>query len=150
MAKSLEEKVQELWDREQIRSLTYAYGHWLEKMDSEALSRLFTEDGAMDFSSVGWGIKKGRPAIEDFYPTTWDQRVKPFFTNHYIEFDDANHAHGWCWLDNRAKKGDQSLIGCGRLHDNYEQVDGKWLFKSRRLELFFMVPIGEGWAKTMK
>jgi len=80
MAKSLEEKVQELWDREQIKSLTYAYGHWLEKMDSEALSRLFTEDGAMDFSSVGWGIKKGRPAIEDFYPTTWDQRVKPFFT----------------------------------------------------------------------
>jgi len=70
--------------------------------------------------------------------------------HHYIEFDDATHAHGWWWLDNWAKKDDQSLIGCGRLHDNYEQVDGKWLFKSRLLELFFMVPIGEGWAKTMK
>ena len=150
MEKSLEEKVQELWDREQIKSLTYAYGQCLEKMDSDALSKLFTEDGAMDFTSVGWGVKQGRQAIKEFYPTTWPQRVKPFFTNHYIEFDDPNHAHGWCWLDNRLKNGDESMIGCGRLHDRYEKVDGKWLFKARRVEMFFMVPLSEGWARKMK
>ena len=150
MEKSLEEKVQELWDREQIRSLTYAYGQCLEQMDAEALAELFTEDGAMDFSSVGWGVKQGRQAIKEFYPNTWRQRVKPFFTNHYIVFDDANHAHGWCWLDNRLKDGDKSIIGCGRLHDNYEKVNGKWLFKRRRVEIFFMAPLDQGWAKTMK
>ncbi|MGC2282125.1 MAG: nuclear transport factor 2 family protein, partial [Candidatus Acidiferrales bacterium] len=67
MEKSFEEKVEELWNREQIRSLTYAYGECVLRRDAEGMAKLFTEDGSADFSLLGWGIQKGREDIKKFY-----------------------------------------------------------------------------------
>jgi hypothetical protein len=141
----IEEMVQELWDREKIKELTYEYGLAIESQDEERMANLFTEDGSVDFSSLGRGITKGRSALKAFYRETWPLRVKPFFTNHVIRID-GSHATGTCSLENRATRGDQSLIGAGRLHDEYEKVNGEWKFKSRRVEMFYFVPLSEGWA----
>jgi hypothetical protein len=81
-----------------------------------------------------------------FYAGTWPARVKPFFTNHYIEFIDKTRARGWCWLDNRAVRDGASLIGCGKIYDEYQSVAGQWRFASRRVLLFFMARLSEGWA----
>ena len=120
MEKSFEEKVEELWNREQIKSLTYAYGECVLRRDAEGMAKLFTEDGSADFSSLGWGVHQGHEAIKKLYAGTWAYRVKPFFTNHYIEFIDQTHARGWCWLDNRAARDGESLIGCGKIYDEYQ------------------------------
>jgi hypothetical protein len=149
MEKSLEEKVDELWSREQIKGLTYAYGECILARDERAMANLFTEDGAADFSALGWGIHRGRDAIARHYAGTWPQRVRPFFTNHFIEFIDKDHAKGWCWFDNRAKRGDESLMGCGKLYDDYVRIDGRWYFAYRRVAPFFMVPISKGWAQEL-
>ena len=141
----IEEMVQELWDREKIKELTYEYGLAIESQDEERMANLFTEDGSVDFSSLGRGITKGRPALKEFYRGTWPLRVKPFFTNHIIRINGAR-ATGICSLENRATRGEQSLIGAGRLHDEYEKVNGDWKFKSRRVEMFYFVPLDEGWA----
>lgn len=143
----IEEMVQELWDREKIKELTYEYGLAIEAQDEERMANLFTEDGSVDFSSLGRGVITGKPALREFYRGTWLLRVKPFFTNHVIRID-GNTATGVCSLENRATRGDQSLIGAGRLYDEYEKIDSEWKFKSRRVEMFYFVPLSEGWANA--
>jgi len=143
----IEEMVQELWDREKIKELTYQYGLAIEAQDENRMANLFTEDGSVDFSSLGRGVTKGHAALKEFYRGTWPLKVKPFFTNHVMQIT-GNRATGICSLENRATRGDESLIGAGRLHDAYEKVNGEWKFKSRRVEMFYLVPLSEGWAKA--
>ena len=142
-----EEMVQELWDREHIKELTYQYGLAIEAQDTDQMASLFTPDGSVDFSAMGRGIIKGTAAIKEFYPTTWPLKVKPFFTNHVIQID-GDTATGICSLENRATRGDESLIGAGRLHDEYVRVAGEWKFKSRRVDMFYFTPLSLGWAKA--
>lgn len=146
----LRQKVEELWDREQIRELTYAYGRCIERQDAEGMAQLFTADGEVDFTSLGRGVHKGQAAIRAFYASTWPLRVKPFFTNHVITFHGPGRASGTCCFENRGVQGEESMIGAGRLHDEYEKVEGTWKFRSRRVELFYFVPLREGWAKVLK
>ena len=111
------------------------------------MANLFTEDGSVDFSSLGRGVIKGHLNLKEFYHGTWPLKVKPFFTNHVIQIN-GNQATGICSLENRATRGEESLIGAGRLHDEYEKVNGEWKFKSRRVEMFYFVSLSEGWGKA--
>jgi ketosteroid isomerase-like protein len=146
----LAKMVGDLWNREMIRELTYAYGRCIEKQDAEAMSRLFTDDAQIDFSSLGRGVHRGREAIRAFYASTWPMRVKPFFTNHMIELSGNGQAHGTCCFENRAVQGEESMIGAGRLHDEYQKSGSEWKFRSRRVEVFYFVPLKEGWARILK
>ena len=139
--------VQELWDREKIKELTHSYGLAIESKDEVMMANLFTEGGKVDFSSLGWGIITGKNAIKEFYRGTWPLDVKPYFSNHIIEIE-GEFARGNCALDNRATRNGVSMIGSGRLHDTYENIDGIWKFATRRVEMFFLAPITKGWAET--
>ena len=141
-----QEMIQELWDREKIRELTYHYGLAVEAQDEEQMANLFTADGAADFSSLGRGVIRGQQALKEFYRSTWQLRIKPFFTNHVIRVE-GDRATGTCSLQNTGIRGNDSMIGAGRLHDEYQKVNGEWKFKSRRVEIFYLVPLSEGWAK---
>ena len=66
----IEEMVQELWDREKIKELTYQYGLAIEAQDVERMANLFTEDGSVDFSSLGRGVIKGHAASQRIL--SWD------------------------------------------------------------------------------
>jgi hypothetical protein len=44
----------------------------------------------------------------------------------------------------------ESLIGCGKIYDEYQLAGGHWLFSSRRIVQFFLVPLGQGWAKELE
>jgi hypothetical protein len=44
----------------------------------------------------------------------------------------------------------ESLIGCGKIYDEYELTDGQWRFSSRRIAQFFLVPLSKGWAKELE
>lgn len=139
--------LRELLDREQIRELTYAYGLAIEDQNAERMASLFTVDGSVDFSSMGRGVIAGRDAIKAFYPATWPLRVRPFFTNHIININ-GDDATGICSLENRAVRDGESIIGAGRLHDVYRRVEGEWKFASRRVEMFYFVPLSRGWAQS--
>ena len=143
-----EQMVQELWDREKIRELTYRYGLAIEAQDEEQMANLFTTDGAVDFSSLGRGVIQGHAALKEFYRFTWPLKVKPFFTNHLITLD-GERASGICSLENRATRGDDSMIGAGRLHDTYVRINGDWKFATRRVEMFYFVSLNDGWAKAV-
>lgn len=140
-----EEMVQELWDREKIKELTYRYGLAIEAQDAAQMASLFTPAGAVDFSALGKGVIQGHAALQEFYRSTWPLKVKPFFTNHLITLA-GDTASGICSLENRATRGEESLIGAGRLHDTYARVAGEWKFATRRLDLFYFVSLSAGWA----
>ena len=89
----------------------------------------------------------GLSTYKAFYTSTWPLEVKPFFTNHVIHID-GDHATGTCSLENRATRDGESWIGAGRLHDTYEKADGEWKFTSRRVEMFYFVPLAQGWANA--
>ena len=146
----LRKRVEELWDREMIKELTYAYGRCIEQQDAEGMAQLFTENGEVDFSSLGRGVHRGRDAIRTFYASTWPLRVRPFFTNHVIELLGEGRAKGTCCFENRGVQGEESMIGAGRLHDTYEKGGNAWKFRSRKVEIFYFVPLKEGWAKVLK
>lgn len=150
MDDQLRKRVEELWDREMIKELTYAYGRCIEQQDAEGMAQLFTENGEVDFSSLGRGVHKGREAICTFYASTWPLRVRPFFTNHVIELLGEGRAKGTCCFENRGVQGEESMIGAGRLHDEYEKVGEAWKFRSRKVEIFYFVSLREGWAKVLK
>ena len=139
--------VQELWDREKIRELTYRYGLAIEAQDEEQMAGLFTADGLVDFSALGRGVIQGKTALKEFHRSTWPLKVKPFFTNHVMTIH-GDSASGTCSVENRAVRGDQSLIGAGRITDEYAKIEGEWKFKSRQIEMFYFVPLSEGWAKS--
>jgi ketosteroid isomerase-like protein len=141
-----EEMIQELWNREMIRELTYEYGLAIEAQDEDRLVDLFLESGSVDFSSLGRGVIEGHAAMKEFYRATWPLEVKPFFTNHVIRLE-GDRASGFCSLENRATRDGESMIGAGRIHDDYEKVDGAWKFAARRVEMFYFVPLAEGWAR---
>ena len=144
---TFEAMVQELWDREKIKELTYEYGLAIEAQDVERMANLFIPTGSVDFSSLGRGIIRGHAAIKAFYPATWPLKVKPFFTNHIIRIN-GTRANGICSLENRGTRGEESMIGAGRLHDEYEKVNDEWKFVARRVEMFYFTSLAEGWAKT--
>ncbi len=145
MDRSIEAMVQELWDREKIKELTHQYGIAIELQDEDRMAGLFTEHGEADFSQLGRGVIRGREALRAFYRTTWPLEVKPFFSNHIIEID-GDRATGTCSLENYATRDGESLIGAGRLYDEYARVDGDWKFTRRRVEMFYFTPLGKGWA----
>lgn len=142
-----EERVLELWNREKIKELTHAYGLAIEAQDTEQMAKLFAADGSVDFSSLGRGVIRGHEEIKAFYESTWPLEVKPFFTNHCIEIN-GDRAHGICSLENRAVRDGESWIGAGRLHDHYIKIGEDWKFQSRRVEMFYFVPLKEGWASS--
>jgi hypothetical protein len=55
--------------------------------------------------------------------------------NHIIEFDDADHAHGIVYSKNEhetpSRGGDEWVIMQMLYWDNYQRIDGRWLFRRR-------------------
>ena len=68
MAKSLEQKIQELQDRDEIRELTARYCWHVQHSEGEKIAHLFTDDGVMDGDM---GTVKGHAALRDAVARVW-------------------------------------------------------------------------------
>jgi hypothetical protein len=149
MAKSLEQKVQELQDRDEIRELTAKYCWHVQHSEGEKIAHLFTDDGALIGSNSDFKPVRGMDALVKFYRAiTPAEAPVPFIHNHIIEIDGDNDAHGTCTIDARFTRKGDSILGAGYYEDKYRRVDGKWRFAERKITLHFSVPLKEGWAKV--
>jgi ketosteroid isomerase-like protein len=146
MAKSLEQKVQELADREEIKELTARYCWHVQHSEGEAIARLFTDDGLLD--APGNKPVSGMDALLKFYGAiTPAESPVPFIHNHIIEIDGDN-AQGTCTIDARFTRKGESILGAGWYEDKYRRVNGKWRFAVRKVSFHHSVPLKEGWAKV--
>jgi len=161
----MDPRVQLLLDKDEIRELAVLYAHRVYIRDWRGIGNLFTEDGVLDYADV---VRFQRPevateperiagsdlvpvgpqAIADFIPAVGRLEAKAFFSNHIIRVD-GDSAVGIVFFENRLAQRGESVLGAGRMCDEYRRVDGRWLISYRRQELFYFTGLKEGWAASL-
>lgn len=146
----LQRRLDRLESLEEIRQLPAKYALSLDMRDLDAHVNLFAPD-----------IRVSRNRVGREHLKAWlDDTLRLQFTgtshhigNHIIEFDDADRAHGVVYSKNehetpRADGGSDWVIMQMLYWDNYERIDGRWLFR-RRLPCYWYAtdlnapPVGE-------
>lgn len=134
-----------LEDKDEIRDLICKYCFCLDEHDFKEWAKLFTEDGIFDASFLG--TAQGRPALQEFMegivPTTDEGPArKHIMSNVHITVngDTAEGTSYYLMVRGHAK---EAKIGAsGRYFDTFARVDGKWLFKVRRVTMELIGDMG--------
>jgi ketosteroid isomerase-like protein len=149
MAKSLEERVQELADRDEIKELTARYCWHVVHGEGEAVAMLFTDDGVLDVSGADFKAVRGREALLKFYRASVREPevAIPFIQNHIIEVA-GDDAKGTCAIEARFARNGESVTAAGYYEDKYRRERGKWRFAERKLFFHHVVPLKQGWAEA--
>jgi 8-oxo-dGTP pyrophosphatase MutT (NUDIX family) len=149
MAKSLEQRIQELEDRDQIKELTARYCWHVARGEGKQVAELFTDDGALEVNDGSFKPVRGRAALDKFYASSVNQPelAIPFIQNHIIEVSD-DQAHGTCAIEARFARNGQSVTAAGYYEDRYRREAGKWRFVERKITFWHVVPLKQGWAEA--
>jgi hypothetical protein len=149
--KGLEERVQELADREEIKELISRYAHCIAH--GVSVADLFTDDGAFIVRVPGRPIQevRGRAALDRLYATVKpdDPHPMPMIHNHLLSIS-GDDAVGMCSNELRITEKGQSIIASGYYDDRLRREGGRWKFVVRDATFFHWVPIQQGWAKPAK
>jgi hypothetical protein len=148
--KTLEQKVKELCDREEIRELIGKYAHRIAR--GLSVADMFTEDGVFITRAPGrpTHFVKTRAALTKLYadPTNLaTAQPKPMIHNYVIEIDGDN-AKGVCSNELRIIENGKSIIASGYYDDVFRRENGRWRFVVRDAVFLHWVPIQQGWAKS--
>ena len=92
---ALEAKMQDLSDREAVRSLRFRYHECINEGELEAIPALFTEDAVLDFDYLGKAT--GRAELTKFFQGVESllSFVKQFMHNHAVEVQ-GGYGQGLC------------------------------------------------------
>ena len=142
MAKSLEQTVTELADRDQIRELPQRYCDCVWRGDVEGIVKLFADDG--QFTIVGNNretTNKGHAELQKTYAAGLKNLTpRPYIHNHVIELKGGGKATGRCYVELRDASDKLNWLGTGYYHDEYVKVGDDWKFASRRAQMVHMEP----------
>ncbi len=102
MAKSIDQRIQELEDRDEIKELTARYCWHVAHGEGEAVANLFADDGVLDVKDADFKAVRGREALLKFYRASVREPevAIPFIQNHIIEVN-GDEAHGTCAIEAR-------------------------------------------------
>ncbi|HEV8718356.1 MAG TPA: nuclear transport factor 2 family protein [Candidatus Binatia bacterium] len=146
--KTLEQQVQELADREEIKELTARYAHGVARGEGAAVAALFTDDGVFTNSINSADpptVVRGREALQKFYGNIKRNTALPCIHNHLITIT-GDEATGTCSIEVRITRSQQSMIGSGYYEDRFRRENGRWKFAERHCTFFHFVPLQQGWA----
>jgi uncharacterized protein (TIGR02246 family) len=131
---TVEERLRQLEDREEIRTLLLEYGRTLDARDLKAYSELFAKDGEW---IGGFGSVKGRAEVLAFMQRNVGTGPNTGKTYHLltnflitIEGDRATAASRWSYVIGAAEK-KPVLEHSGRYEDLLVREDGRWKFQKR-------------------
>jgi SnoaL-like domain len=126
-------RLERLESIEEIRQLVARYALALDMRDLDALCSLFPADVRVGQS------ERGREALRRWFDAT----LRSQFTgtahvtgNHLIELRGADRAQGVVYSRNEHETGDEWIWMTMLYVDDYERIDGRWLFR-RRLPLYW-------------
>jgi hypothetical protein len=139
--KSTEALVQEVIDREAIRTLPVRYCHCVWQQDLDGWVSLFAEDGAVSTTDPGLPRAQGREALRNMIGQGLDtMKPRPFIHNHVVELLGPDRAKGTCYVEVRLLRDGKKQLMSGWYDDEYVKVNGEWKFKSRRINIDSMAP----------
>ena len=143
-AKSTETLVQEVIDREAIRSLPLRYCHCVWQKDLDGYVNLFTEDGAFSTDNPNLPRAQGREGLRKMIGGGLDTtKPRPFIHNHVIELLGPDRAKGTCYVEVRLLRDGKKWLMTGWYDDDYVKVGGEWKFKSRQITTDSFGPLSE-------
>ncbi|TKR24861.1 nuclear transport factor 2 family protein [Natronomonas salsuginis] len=127
----LEDRVRALEDRGEIERLKYEYARRLDDDEFDSVVELFTEDAT--YALEGWGTHEGHAEIAAFIETTLADAFE--YTAHVmhhptIDVDGDTASAEWYLEIHYALADGTAGWRQGRYFDEYEKVDGEWLFSS--------------------
>jgi hypothetical protein len=145
--KTVEQKVQELSDREEIRELISRYAHRVAHR--EVISDMFTVDGIYINKKDNMQVR-GRKELAAFFDNLSPERRRadplPMIHNVTLEIS-GDEAVGICSNELRMSENGKSIIASGYYKDQFRRENGHWKFASREVTWFHWVHLQEGWAK---
>jgi ketosteroid isomerase-like protein len=132
--------IQELIARDSIRQLAQRYALAVDAKDVDAIATLFVAD--VDNGRYG----PGREGVKRFY----DQSLRKFHcsmhlvANHVIDFDDDVGASGilYCRAHHHVLDPEHWFDVALAYWDTYEHVNGRWLFRRRRVRSSYRQEFG--------
>jgi len=135
MARSPEQQLADLLDREAIRDLPVRYCHYVWTNDVDAMMSLFTEDGLLSTASDAEDAVReirGAQALRDFYVGLDRVKPRPYIHNHVVELLGEARARGACYVELRLATRQMAPLGTGYYDDDYVKQGGTWKFAARR------------------
>ena len=136
MAKSIDQIVTELADRESIRELPQRYCDCVWRGDIEGIANLFTEDGSFSIAARNSeNTTTGRANLLKMYKDGLASLTpRPYIHNHVVELKGGGRATGRCYVELRDAGNDMNWIGTGFYNDDYTKVGDEWKFQTRRFK----------------
>ena len=146
----LERRVRRVEDIEAIRELKARYCAYCDDAyDPDGIASLFTEDAVWDGGPLG--RCDGREAIRRFFREA-SRRVSfaiHHVTNPMITVDGDRASGRWYLLQPcTVAEGERAVWMAARYSDEYVRVGGDWKFRNVKIDLSFVAPYEEGWART--
>lgn len=143
-AKSMEAALQEVLDREEIRTLPVRYCDTVWQKDLDGYVNLFTEDGSISTNDGSLPSTQGRTALRKMIGTGLDEmKPRPFIHNHVVELLGPDSAKGRCYIEVKLSRDGKKQQMAGWYNDEYAKVNGEWKFKSRQIIVDSSGPVGE-------
>ena len=136
MAKSIDQIVTELADREAIRELPQRYCDCVWRNDIDGIVNLFTDDASFSISaSNAENTTTGRANLHKMYKDALATVTpRPYIHNHVVDLKGGGRATGRCYVELRDAGNDMKWIGTGFYHDDYAKVGDEWKFQTRRFK----------------
>ena len=142
---SLQAQLQEVLDREAIRTLPQRYCHCVWQKDLDGYAALFTEDGTFGTDDPSLPRGQGRQQLRGLIEGALnDLGPRPFIHNHVIELTGPDSATGTCYVEVHLLKEGKKWEMRGWYNDEYAKVGGEWKFKSRQITTDSFGPENEG------
>jgi len=140
MAKSIEQMVTELADREAIRELPQRYCDCVWRGDVKGIVNLFAENGA--FTIIGQNRENTTTGhanlMKSYAEGLASLTPRPYIHNHVVELSGNGRATGRCYVELRDASHNLNWLGTGYYHDEYVKAGDEWKFQSRRFHQVHM------------
>lgn len=138
------DQLQQMIDREAIRSLPQQYCHCVWQRDLDGYVNLFTPDGSFTTSDPELAGAQGHQGLRDMVAGSLDTlKPRPFIHNHVIQLLGPNRATGTCYVEVRMTRDGKKWLLTGWYDDEYVKVEGEWKFKSRRMTTDSYAPLSD-------
>jgi hypothetical protein len=149
--KQLAERVSLLEDIRKLNTLRHNLPRHINNGDWARVGDLFSVDATVDYAHLGQ--VDGREDIRKYFAGLPDAigqdkpgsrlSVKQFVHGHEVTVH-GDEATGVSFFEERVVFDDESFMVAGKFDDRYVRESGRWLFASITLDLYWVLPHGEG------